>query len=481
MSFRLALTGLLGVLLVLTFPARAQAPAADDAQQVDTDELPETQGTVTFTEGAIDREAPSQADDREIEARLSSIFAALPAFDGVEVEVINGVVRLSGEAGSRETVLEAEALASRLSGVVAVNNHLVTDVSVERRLGPAADRMRQLARDTIALLPLLVVALLIVLVFWLAGQFLGRQAWLWRRLAANALVAGLLRTIIPVIFATLGLVIALNILDAVAVLSAVLGAAGVLGLAVGFAVRDSIENFIASVLLSIRQPFRSNDYVDIDGRTGNVVRLTSRATILMTPDGNHLRIPNAQVFKAVITNYTRNPERRFTFDLGIDAEDDPQAAMETGLARLRSLDFILDRPAPLAWIVEVGDSNILLTFGAWIDQETADFLKSKSAAIRVVKADLEANGFTLPEPIYRIRIDQMPELGSLPARPATPAPTPAPAKKPAEQLPVDVAPDRSIEEKVAEDRRDAGETDLLSEAAPTEFGDEGQPPSGGRP
>src|SRR3546814_979689 len=89
-------------------------------------------------------------------------------------------------------------------------------------------------------------------------------------------------------------------------------------------------------MLSLRQPFRANDHVVIEGHEGRVVRLTSRATILMTLEGNHLRIPNSTVFKAVILNYTRNPERRFDFELGIDANDDPVDGMAVGLRAIRA-------------------------------------------------------------------------------------------------------------------------------------------------
>ena len=306
-------------------------------------------------------------------------------------------------------------------------------------------------------------------------MLLGRQRWLWRRVARNELIAGLIGTIVPALFLLLGLVVALNILNAVGILSAVLGAAGVLGLAVGFAIRDTIENFIASVMLSLRQPFRPKDLVEIEDREGIVVRLTSRATILMTPDGNHLRIPNADVFKATITNYSRNPERRFTFQLGIDAEDDPRAGIETGLGALEKLGFVLARPAPRAWIEEVGDSNIGLTFAPWIDQTNTDFLKAKSAAIRAVKITLEEAGFTLPEPIYRLRVDQVPETlgealgggqGGASAPPAPPRTAPVAAT-----LEEDTAPDRTLEAKVDADRVATGEADLLDEDAPTEFGD----------
>jgi small-conductance mechanosensitive channel len=182
-------------------------------------------------------------------------------------------------------------------------------------------------------------------------------------------MAELVATFVRFMFIVLGLVAGLELLGATALLGAVLGGAGVIGIALGFAVRDTVDNYVSSLMLSLRQPFRANDHVVIEGHEGRVVRLTSRATILMTLDGNHLRIPNSTVFKAVILNYTRNPERRFDFELGVDANDDPMAAIKSGLEAIGDLDFVLDDPAPMGNIVTVGDSNIVLCFRAWVDQE----------------------------------------------------------------------------------------------------------------
>ena len=184
-----------------------------------------------------------------------------------------------------------------------------------------------------------------------------------------------------------------------------LGGAGVIGIAVGFAVKDTIENYIASLMLSIRQPFRARDQVVINGQEGIVVRLTSRATILMTLDGNQLRIPNAEVFKGTILNYTKNPERRFTFELGVDANDDPLAAIKVGLDAIGTLAFVLEEPKAIAVITNVGDSNIVLEFQVWVDQSETDFAKARSIAIRETKHALENEGFSLPEPIYRLRFN----------------------------------------------------------------------------
>jgi small-conductance mechanosensitive channel len=219
-------------------------------------------------------------------------------------------------------------------------------------------------------------------------------------------------------------------------------------------------------MLSLRQPFRANDHVVIDGHEGKVVRLTSRATVMMTLDGNHLRIPNATVFKAVILNYTRNPERRFTFELGVDAEDDPQAAINTGAAALAELEFVSADPAPSGVIESVGDSNIVLSFRGWVNQDAADFLRARSLAIRSTKMALEAAGFTLPEPIYRLRVDQLPAGFAESATPTSP-----PRKKPQPAAAAhagSVAPEDYLDEKIAAERQATREEDLLNPKRPIE-------------
>ncbi|MEC7399909.1 MAG: mechanosensitive ion channel family protein, partial [Pseudomonadota bacterium] len=191
-------------------------------------------------------------------------------------------------------------------------------------------------------------------------------------------------------------------------------------------------------------------------------------------------IPNAQVFKAVITNFTTNPQRRFQFDLGVDADDDAQAARQLGRETLAALDFVLDDPPAEARIIEVGDSNVVIRFLAWIDQREADWWKAQSRAIPTVKTALEEAGFGLPEPIYRLRFD--PRSASLPleniAERQGEAPAEASASEPkrVRQITVteadeDVRPVSEISEMVEEERRAGGsgqEKDLLDHSRPVE-------------
>ncbi|MFL9842495.1 mechanosensitive ion channel family protein [Sphingomonas sp. ST-64] len=410
--------------------------------------------------------------DERIARRIEGIFAAVPALRGVRVVANQGVVTLEGKVAAPEDIARAEEIASRIQGVVTVENNVVRDLSVQESV-QSIGALSGKATGLIRMLPLIGVALAVAFGIALIGYLLASLTWLWRRFAPNSFLAELIASAIRFVFVIGGIVIGLQIVGAGALLGAVLGGAGIIGIALGFAMRDTIENYVASILLSIRQPFRANDLVVIDQYEGRVIRLTSRATILMTLDGNHLRIPNSTVFKAVILNYTRNPQRRFDFELGIDADSDPTLARHIGVATLQQLDFVLDAPAPSARVEQVGDSNIVIRFLGWIDQERTDWYKARSRAIPAVKSALETAGFALPEPIYRLRFDQGAPFaaGGASAAPAA-RPRPEPATTGADQIAdtEHVAPENEIAEMVDKERAQDGSAgeDLLSSRRPVE-------------
>ncbi|MXO65453.1 mechanosensitive ion channel [Altererythrobacter endophyticus] len=432
------------------------------------------------TTTTIDPQQEAGSDDR-IAERIAGIFAELPALSDVRVSVSEGVVSLEGSVADMADSQRAEAIASRVSGVVTIENALRRDVSVDRGLAGLAGVSERFS-EFIAMLPLIGAAIVVGLLIAALGYVIASLTGLWNRLARNTFLAGLIASAIRFGFVIGGLVVALDMIGAAALLGAVLGGAGVIGIALGFAMRDTIENYVASLMLSLRQPFRANDHVVIEGQEGRVIRLTSRATILMTLDGNHLRIPNSTVFKAVILNYTRNPQRRFEFLLGIDADDSPDAARALGVKVLNALDFVLAEPEPAAIVEEVGDSNIVIRFLGWMDQDKTDYFKARSRAIPAVKDALESAGFALPEPIYRLRFDSsaLPPMALSPqlsdgarTSSAAPAPTATPAKvSPAVDAPApveDVSPENEIARMVDAERAMApGEKDLLDSSRPVE-------------
>ena len=450
--------------VLLAHPAQALVPAATPESTA----VPSVQPTI---EAQVE-----DGSDRRIEERISGIFSELPRLANVSVDVSEGVVTLSGTVAETDDKRRAEAIAARVSGVVTVENAVTRDVSVEQGLaglGSLSDKLNEFLN----LAPLIGAALLVALVIAAIGYGLASLSALWGRIAANFFMAELIASAIRFVFVVGGIVIALDMIGASTLLGAVLGGAGVVGIALGFAMRDTIENYVASLMLSLRQPFRPNDWVVIENHEGRVIRLTSRATILMTLDGNHLRIPNSTVFKAVILNYTRNPQRRFDFDLGIDAEDDATEARHLGVDILRSLDFVLEEPEPQARVVEVGDSNIVIRFLGWVDQGTTDWYKARSRAIPAVKDSLEGAGFAIPEPIYRLRFDAAappPFEGAAdlqrveapqPRRSEAAAPEPAEA----EDVAADTMPEDEVARMVEQERASrSNEKDLLDPSRPVE-------------
>ncbi|MBQ0832177.1 mechanosensitive ion channel domain-containing protein [Marinobacter sp.] len=415
--------------------------------------------------------APGADNDALITQRIASIFEQIPQFESLQVGVNSGVVAISGQIANEAQAQRALKLASRVEGAIAVDDRVVRTLDLQDNLTPLWDSLQNSLHGWIRALPLLLVALSIFVIVAFAGHRLAGYTPLWSRLTKNPFLAELAGHAVRLATILLGLLLALNILGATALMGTLLGGAGVLGLAISFAVKDSMENYISSIMLSIRQPFRAQEHVTINDYEGVVVRLTSRSTVLMTLEGNHLRIPNATVFKAVILNYTRNPQRRFDFVLGVDAEDDPAMAIQTGLAALQKLEWVLDDPEPNGIIESVGDSNIVIKFMAWIDQRESDYGKARSLSIRAAKNALETQGFTLPEPIYRLRFDQAPAIPGAMDAPEQPEKRSTGAAKSVPDAPgdvLDVRPDTHISRQVREERSDAAAEDLLDDTRPIE-------------
>ena len=403
--------------------------------------------------------------DRAIDRRIEEILSQLEGLGDVFAQVKSGVVTLRGQVAEPQLALEAERLAGRVEGVVAIRNQIREVSSVSKRIVPAWERIRNRTLQILNQLPMIGLSAIVFTLIGAFGLWVASRRWPFSRIAPNSFIADLLRQIVRLVFAGLGLVVALDVLGATAVLGTILGAAGIVGLAVGFAVRETVENYIASILLSVRQPFRPNDWVEIGGKEGSVLMLTARATILIDADGNHIRIPNSDVFKGIVHNYTRNPERRFAFRLGIDPAADLTRARETGIRTLAGLPFTLDDPGADAWIEDVGDHAVIIQYVAWVNQTETSFLHARSEAIRLVRHALESEGIALPEPGYRVRL----ENGEEPAG-SSPRPARQPAKAEEEPAAGNVRADDTISRKVAQERARSNRQDLLDEDARQEIG-----------
>lgn len=411
--------------------------------------------------------------DQGSEADLQALLQRIPGLEGVGLQVEAGVAILTGNVLSLEDRALADSLVRAAEGIVFVDNRIREETSLDSRLGPVADRFQQKFLMGLAYLPLLLLAGLVVVAFLLLGGVLARWEAPYRRVTESPFMRALLQQFVGVLVGLVGVLLALELLDATALVGAVLGAAGVIGVAVGFAFRNIAENYLAGILLSLRQPFSPDDHIRVEGQEGKVIRLTSRDTILMTLDGNHVRIPNATVFNSIILNFSGNPLRRFQFDLSVGQDQDLIMAQEVGVEAYRDLQGILDDPSPRALIVEVGDSWVLLRFFGWTNQNRTGFDKVRSEAIRLAMDGLNRAGIQMPAPEYGLRF----LTGAVPV----PGPSsetervsgyPSPSREldsrveegpssPEPVAPVDLSPDNELDTQIAADREAAMEDDLF--------------------
>jgi small-conductance mechanosensitive channel len=359
-------------------------------------------------------------------------------------------------------MVNAKQLADRVSGAVIVVNNITRDRTIGTRLHAATESIKLRLRELLGNAPLLLLALLVVGVAVWVSRLAVKAEWLFVRMSANSFVRDLLRQIAQLAIVFCGVVIALQLLDATALLGSLVGALGIIGLALGFATRDTVENYIASLLLSLRQPFRSEDYVSIDGVEGKVLRLTPRATVLMSLAGNHLRIPNARVYKATITNFTRNPLRRFEFAVGVDTDIELNLPRELAVKTVSDIPGVLENPAAQCLVEALGDSSVILRTFAWIDQRETDYLKVRSEAQQRVKEAFDVAGVVMPEPVYNVNLRRRRSAA------VRPGPAPAPQTAPAPEESGNTARDSTVEDQMRKEQRQSNEEDLLSGSAPTE-------------
>lgn len=327
---------------------------------------------------------------------------------------------------------------------VAPESWLPDGEQVRGRFDFTFDRVLARLAELVANLPLLLAAILIVALSAWVGGFASRRLHLLRLRTHNPYMNGLIRNVVRTVIVLCGVLVALDLLNATALVTAVLGSAGVIGLVLGFAFKDIAENYIAGILLSLRQPFSPGDLVVIDGNEGRVVALHSRATMLMTLDGNELRLPNALVFKAIILNYTRNPKRRFDFSVTIDPAQSIRQAQALALEQIRTVDGLLSDPGPSWSVREFAPTGTVLQFFGWVDQRHSDLGKVRSEAIRLVKAAFARAGIEQPRIVYHVRMARE-EIGAGTAA----------LHEPAHSAGADTSVNRDIDQQLAQARQAA--------------------------
>lgn len=253
-------------------------------------------------------------------------------------------------------------------------------------------------------LPYLVIALLVFVAFYIAARLTGRlirNLTERRRKHRNvSLVLGRL---------TEGGLILVGVLVAMVVAipsfkpAQLIQILGISGVAIGFAFRDILQNFLAGILILLTEPFRLGDQIVVGSYEGTVEEIETRATSIRTYDGRRVVIPNSNLFTESVTVNTAFQKRRLQYDVGIGYGDDIPRAQAVIVEALGGVHGVLHDPPPEALVVDLAGSSVNLRARWWINPPLrTDAVVSMNDALHAIKDGLTAAGIDLPFPTRQV-------------------------------------------------------------------------------
>lgn len=179
-------------------------------------------------------------------------------------------------------------------------------------------------------------------------------------------------------------------------LAPLLGAAGIVGIAVGFASQTSVSNVISGVFLIAEEPFRVGDVVSIGEVTGFVLSVDVLSVKIRTFDNRFIRIPNETIIKAQVTNFTRFPIRRLDVKVSVAYKEDIKRVRELLLEVAHNNPLCLQEPEALVIFSGFGNSSIDLLFAVWTNKD--NFLNLKNSIQEEIKEKFDELGIEIPFP-----------------------------------------------------------------------------------
>ena len=268
------------------------------------------------------------------------------------------------------------------------------------------DAFAELAGDILARLPLMLLAVVVFLVLLLVVRLVLRLVTRGMRsgdvdFTVRRLVANLLR-----LFLLLGAIL-LSLSIAGVEIGAMLAALGLIGLGVALALQNILENLISGVLILIRRPYDRGEIIITEEVEGYVEDIDLRVTTVRTYDGTLVLVPNADIFRAPITNLSRRGNRRASLHIGIDYRDDHERARELLYVTVDAIPEVLAEPPPQVLLTGLGDSSVDFEVRVWFPADLGP-PAVQDVCYRACKTALDDAGITIPWPIRTLAADMQP-------------------------------------------------------------------------
>ncbi len=272
-------------------------------------------------------------------------------------------------------------------------------------MDPIAQGLQELLNEVVLFIPRLIASLVVLVTAVLAAALLSRGvSRAMQRRKANAQVTLLIIKLTRYGILILGVILALQQVNFD--VTAFLAGLGIVGFTIGFAIQDVSKNFIAGMLLLLQQPFEIGDDIEVDEFSGKVQKVDLRATELRTFDGKTVLIPNADVFTSPIVNYGKHARRRLELTVGVAYNSDLEQVSRTALETIRSVEGVLETPAPEVVFKSFGSSSIDFILYYWINTAQTSLTRAQDAGVRAIKTAFEQAGIEIPYPTHTVLLKQ---------------------------------------------------------------------------
>ncbi len=249
--------------------------------------------------------------------------------------------------------------------------------------------------------PNLVIALFVGAVAYFMSSYVRKIAVkATSRFTDNKTVLNLISNLTAVVFSIFVLFTILGIFDLGGTINKILATAGVLGLAVGLALQDPMNNLFSGVFMSVRELYKIGDVVETNGYFGTIVNIDLRATKILQPTGQEVVIPNKEVIQKPLRNYTVTGQRRVDVSCGVSYGDDLDKVEKIVIDAINDNIDVIDNKAVDVVYNEFGSSSINFVARFWIDNTgQRDYLKAQSVVIKAIKKAFDDNDVMIPFPI----------------------------------------------------------------------------------
>lgn len=252
----------------------------------------------------------------------------------------------------------------------------------------------------IAMLPNIVLASLVLVLFIFLGKFLKSVSYkILHRLSGKESISRLFSAVASLLIVIIGLFIALKILNLNQAVSTLLAGAGIIGLALGFAFQDLTANFISGIFMIFKRPFEVGEVLETNGYTGTVEDIQLRTTTIYTYQGLHLILPNKDIFQKPIINHSRSEDRRIEFTFSIPVAQDLDKVTKVSIEALEKLDFLTKNKPVQVFYTEIGDTTVKIVIWCWIPfHQKPSFMEGRhQAVLSLIKTYKEQGIIAVPQ------------------------------------------------------------------------------------